>query len=114
MIAVLFEVFLKEEHKSEYLQIASKLKLKLEEMEGFISIERFASLQDSNKILSLSYWENEESIKQWRNLMVHREGQAQGRNHIFNDYRIRVGQIIRDYGMNERDQAPLDSREIHS
>ena len=113
MIAVLFEVFLKEEHKSEYLEIAFKLKQRLQEIEGFISIERFASLQDSNKILSLSYWENEESIKHWRNIVEHREGQAQGRDHVFSDYRIRVGQIIRDYGMADRDQAPTDSKEIH-
>lgn len=113
MIAVLFEVFLKEEHKPEYLEIASKLKQRLQEIEGFISIERFASLQDSNKILSLSYWENEESIKHWRNIVEHREGQAQGRDHVFSDYRIRVGQIIRDYGMADRDQAPTGSKEMH-
>lgn len=113
MIAVIFEVFLKSEHKSEYLEIADRLRSKLADVKGFISIERFASLQDPNKVLSLSYWENEESLKEWRNILEHRDGQAQGRDHIFNDYRIRVGNIIRDYGMNEREQAPLDSQKIH-
>ena len=110
MIAVLFEVYLKEEFKSEYLDIASKLRPKLKEIEGFISIERFASLQDSNKILSLSFWENEEAVNKWRNIVAHREGQKQGREHIFKDYRIRVGAVMRDYGMFARNEAPKDSK----
>lgn len=113
MIAVLFEVYLKEEFKSEYLEIATQLRKKLETMNGFISIERFASLQDESKMLSLSYWENEESIKQWRTLMEHREGQSKGRDHIFSDYRIRVAGVIRDYGIDSRAQAPEDSNKHH-
>ncbi|NPD44039.1 MULTISPECIES: antibiotic biosynthesis monooxygenase [unclassified Lentimicrobium] len=111
MIAVLFEVYQKEEYRSEYLEIATQLKKKLETIEGFISIERFASLQDDSKILSLSFWQNEESIEQWRNLMEHREGQSKGRDHIFSDYRIRVAGVIRDYGMNRVEEARLTKNE---
>lgn len=114
MIAVIFETFPKAENRQEYLDIATKLKPMLANIEGFISIERFASLQNENKILSLSFWENEEAIEKWRNIEQHRKGQAEGINHIFADYRIRVGQIIRDYGINDREEAPKDSNEIHS
>ncbi|ANQ47829.1 antibiotic biosynthesis monooxygenase [Flammeovirga sp. MY04] len=113
MIAVLFEVFPKEENKEEYLNIAANLKPLLADIDGFISIERFESLQNPGKLLSLSYWENEEAIEQWRNVMSHREGQAKGAQYIFSDYTIRVGQIIREYGLNERNEAPSDSKVYH-
>ncbi len=108
MIAVIFEVFPKEENKQEYLDIALSLKPMLADMEGFISIERFASLQDPDKILSLSFWENEESIEKWRNNMNHQMGQKSGVDQIFSDYRIRVGSISRDYGLTDRAQAPTE------
>lgn len=113
MIAVIFETFPNPKNKQEYLDIASELKPLLSEIEGFISIERFASLQDENKILSLSFWENEQAIEKWRNLEKHRQGQAKGISHIFTNYRIRVGAIIRDYGMKERQEAPKDSNNRH-
>ena len=108
MIAVIFEVFPKEENKQEYLDIALSLKPMLANMEGFISIERFASLQDPDKILSLSFWENEESIEKWRNNMNHKMGQKSGVDQIFSDYRIRVGNIVRDYGLTDRAEAPSE------
>lgn len=113
MIAVIFEVFPKEEHKQEYLDIAAKLKPMLAQFDGFISIERFASLQDPNKILSLSFWKDEKSIEQWRNEIIHREGQASGLQYIFSDYRIRVGHIMRDYTLEDREKAPIDSNQFH-
>ncbi len=113
MITVIFEVFPKEENKQEYLDIAAKLKPMLADVDGFISIERFASLQDPNKILSLSFWEDEQSVEKWRNESMHRHGQASGLGHIFSDYRIRVGQIIRDYSLENRAEAPTDSNTYH-
>ena len=113
MIAVIFEVFPKEENKQEYLDIAAKLKPMLANFDGFISIERFASLQDTNKILSLSFWKDEESIEKWRNDIMHRKGQASGLQHIFSNYRIRVGNIVRDYSLTDRDESPRDSKEYH-
>ncbi len=113
MIAVIFEVFPNEENKQEYLDIAAKLKPMLADVEGFISVERFESLQTKGKILSLSFWESEEAVEKWRNETIHREGQANGLGHIFSNYRIRVGSIIRDYGMSERKEAPKDSYEYH-
>lgn len=113
MIAVIFEVFPKPESKQTYLDIASELKPLLAEIDGFISIERFVSLQDENKALSLSFWENEAAIKQWRNLEKHRQGQAKGIDEVFNDYRIRVGHVVRDYTLENREQAPKDSNGYH-
>jgi heme-degrading monooxygenase HmoA len=113
MVAVIFEVYPKLDSKQEYLDIAVELKPLLSEIDGFISVERYVSLQDENKILSLSFWKNEESILQWRNLEIHRKGQAKGVSHIFSDYRIRVGGIIRDYGMDNRNEAPIDSDTRH-
>jgi heme-degrading monooxygenase HmoA len=114
MIAVIFEVIPKTEGKAEYLAIAAKLKKHLTDIPGFISIERFQSLADPNKILSLSFWQDEAAVSQWRNLEVHRLAQTQGRASLFRDYRIRVGGVDRDYSLSERDQAPKDYRDAHS
>lgn len=113
MIAVIFEVMPHAEHKQDYLDAAAMLKPHLQEIDGFISIERFESLAQAGKILSLSYWRDEAAVQQWRNLEVHREVQAAGRKTIFADYRLRVAHVLRDYGMHERDQAPVDSRRVH-
>lgn len=113
MIAVIFEVMPREGHYDDYLAIAADLKPILEGMDGFISIERFQSLTTPGKVLSLSFWRDEEAVKAWRNLDEHRDAQDKGRNHIFEDYQLRVAAVIRDYGMTERNQAPTDSRAQH-
>ena len=113
MIAVIFEVEPRPEHKAEYLNIAASLRPMLEEIDGFISIERFQSLSNDGKILSLSFFENEEAIQAWRNLSAHRVAQAKGRDALFQDYRLRIATVCRDYGLNDRDQAPADSQERH-
>ncbi|MEP6712944.1 MAG: antibiotic biosynthesis monooxygenase [Ferruginibacter sp.] len=114
MIAVIFEVIPADEnHKQEYLAIAANLKSELEKINGFISIERFQSLINQEKILSLSFFENEESIKQWRNLETHRTAQAKGREYVFKDYHLRIAEVNRDYGMFDRKEAPADSKSFH-
>lgn len=113
-IAVIFEVQPREGLRGAYLDLAASLRPLLDGIDGFISIERFESLTNKGKILSLSFWRDEEAIKQWRNIEQHRLAQAAGRGRIFEDYRLRIADVIRDYGMNERDQAPADSRSAHS
>ncbi len=113
MIAVIFEVMPAEGHKQEYLDIAKSLRPHLDSIDGFISIERFESIYTPGKILSLSFWRDEESVKQWRNIEDHRLAQDQGRNGVFKDYRLRVAAIIRDYGMFDRAEVPTDSKDRH-
>lgn len=113
MIAVLFEAFPAAGKWDEYLDIAASLRLELSKINGFISIERFQSITNPEKILSLSFWKDEESIRQWRNVELHRMAQQEGRKTIFDNYRLRVAEVLRDYGMNERGQAPTDSKIIH-
>ena len=113
MIAVIFEVVPAPGRKQEYLDLAAGLKARLEKMEGFISIERFESLTNKGKILSLSIWRDEASVKRWRQFEGHRTAQAKGRGGVFADYRLRVASVIRDYGMFEREQVPADSRALH-
>lgn len=113
MIAIIFEVWPAKGRKDEYLGIAGDLRPQLEKFDGFISIERFASLTEEGKILSLSFWRDEEAVKNWRNVVEHRTAQAKGRGGVFDDYRLRVASVIRDYGMRERAQAPQDSRAVH-
>ena len=113
MIAVIFEVVPEPGRRQEYLDLAASLRPALEKMDGFISIERFASLTNEGKILSLSIWRDEEAVKRWRQFEGHRIAQAKGRSGIFADYRLRVASVIRDYGRFERDQAPDDSRALH-
>lgn len=114
MIAVIFEVVPAPGRRQEYLDLAASLRPTLEKMDGFISIERFASLADEGKILSLSFWRDEEAVKRWRELEAHRAAQAKGRAGVFTDYRLRIAGVVRDYGMRERrEQAPADSRAAH-
>src|SRR6185295_4315551 len=97
----------------EYLHLAATLKVDLEKIDGFVSIERFESLTTKGKYLSLSFWRDEEAVRAWRNLEGHRKAQAQGRDVVFADYRIRIANVLRDYGMMERRHAPADSRQVH-
>lgn len=113
MIAVIFEVVPAPGRKQEYLDLAAGLRPALEKMDGFVSIERFESLTDKGKILSLSLWRDEDAVKRWRQFEGHRIAQAKGRGGIFADYRLRVASVIRDYGMFERGEAPADSRARH-
>lgn len=113
MVAVIFEVFPAPGRKQEYLDIASRLRPELDKIDGFISIERFVSLTTEGKILSLSFWRDEEAVKRWRQFEGHRLAQSRGRKGVFVNYRLRVAGVIRDYGMFEREQAPADSRDIH-
>jgi heme-degrading monooxygenase HmoA len=110
MIAVIFEVWPADGHKQTYLDIAARLKPELEQIDGFISIERFQSLVDDSKLLSLSFWRDEAAVAAWRNVEHHRAAQKQGRESVFRDYRLRIASVVRDYGMKERAEAPPDSR----
>ena len=113
MIAVIFEVLPAAGRRQEYLDLAAALRPELERIDGFISIERFESLTNPGKILSLSIWRDEAAVERWRNVEGHRAAQAKGRGGVFADYRLRVASVIRDYGMSERAQAPHDSRRHH-
>jgi heme-degrading monooxygenase HmoA len=113
MIAVIFEVRPKAGRKQQYLDLAGTLRPLLERIDGFISIERFESLTEPGKILSLSFWRDEAAIAAWRNVEAHRSAQAKGRTEVFADYRLRIAGVIRDYGMSDRAEAPSDSRATH-
>lgn len=113
MIAVIFEVWPAEGRSPEYLELAAALRPELEKIDGFVSIERFQSLTEPGKILSLSFWRDEAAVASWRALASHRAAQKKGRGGIFRDYRLRVAGVVRDYGMRERAQAPKDSRAVH-
>ena len=110
MIAVIFEVFPTEDGKPEYLKIAAELRSFLENIDGFISIERFQSLTEEGKILSLSFWRDENSIAEWRNVSEHRNAQRKGKEYLFRSYRIRVAEVVRDYTETDRNEAPADSK----
>ena len=113
MIAVIFEVWPGEGRQQDYLDIAASLRPMLDDIDGFVSIERFSSLAEPGKILSLSFWRDEVAVATWRQREAHREAQDRGRDGILDDYRLRIAAVVRDYGMVDREQAPLDSREVH-
>jgi heme-degrading monooxygenase HmoA len=114
MITVIFEVWPHDGKAGEYFDIAASLKPALEKIDGFISIERFESVTQRGKFLSLSFWRDEAAVQAWRNVEGHRVAQAKGRASVFADYRIRVAGVMRDYSMNARTDAPADSRAVHS
>ncbi len=113
MIAVIFEVTPAEGKRDAYLGIAANLRPVLDGIDGFISIERFQSLTDPARVLSLSFWRDEEAVKQWRNSEDHRQAQKAGRAGIFSDYRLRIAHVVRDYGMFDRTEVPADSQTVH-
>jgi heme-degrading monooxygenase HmoA len=113
MIAVIFEVWPQPDHRTEYFDLAAELRPHLQAIDGFISVERFESLTEKGKILSLSFWRDEEAVARWRNLEQHRAAQAKGRGGIFANYRLRVAHVLRDYGMESRAEAPQDSIKQH-
>ncbi|MCG7563013.1 antibiotic biosynthesis monooxygenase [Pseudoalteromonas sp. McH1-42] len=106
MIAVIFEVTPHQTKRQAYLDIAADLKPSLQNIDGFISIERYQSLNDPERLLSLSFWRDEAAVLQWRMQEEHRAAQQQGRQRMFQHYRIRVAQVVRDYGSQDREQAP--------
>lgn len=113
MNALIFEAQPHHDQKAAYLAAAEQLRPLLAGIDGFISVERFESLTQTGKILSLSYWRDEASVRQWRNVEAHRRIQDAGRRAIFADYRLRVAQVMRDYGLSDRAEAPDDSRAAH-
>ena len=113
MVSVIFEVWPHPEHRQGYLAWAAELKVELEKMEGFLSIERFQSLTDPDKLLSLQFWRDDACLTAWRNLEAHRAAQSAGRGTMFREYRLRIAEVTRDYGLNERAEAPADSRAAH-
>ena len=114
MIAVIFELTPKPGQADNYFALAADLRSTLETIEGFISIERFQSVSDPDKYLSLSFWQDENAVARWRNRDVHRNAQQQGRDSILSDYRLRVATVVRDYGMQSRSQVPADSKQFHN
>lgn len=113
MIAVLFEAWPAEGQDATYLDLAAALRPGLDGIDGFLGIERFRSLADTDKLLSLSWWRDEAAVAAWRNTPEHRATQARGRARVFADYRLRIAHVVRDYGLRDRDQAPADSRNAH-
>jgi heme-degrading monooxygenase HmoA len=110
MIVVIFEARPHDAAKQAYFDAAANLRPLLEQIDGFISIERFESLATPGKLLSLSYWRDEQAVERWRNVETHRAAQRAGRERIFADYRLHVADVLRAYGMNDREQAPADSK----
>ncbi|KAA8998943.1 antibiotic biosynthesis monooxygenase [Affinibrenneria salicis] len=107
MIAVLFEADVIPTRQARYLQLAAELKPLLADIDGFISIERFQSLTTSGKILSLSWWRDEESVLLWKKNVLHRAAQAEGRKSIFSFYRIRIAHVARDYSSETRGSSDV-------
>jgi heme-degrading monooxygenase HmoA len=110
LIAVIFEAEPREDGADVYFDIAGELRPLLDRIDGFISIERFESVAKPGRYLSLSFWRDEAAVAQWRNLTAHRKAQAKGRSGLFLDYRLRIAEVVRDYGLNDREGAPADSR----
>lgn len=113
MIAVIFEVMPHPDRKSDYLDMAALMRPLVDEIDGFISVERFQSLTNPDKLLSLSFFRDEEAIADWRRLTKHRAAQSAGRSGMFTDYHLRIAHVVRDYGLFDRNEAPKDSREEH-
>ncbi len=112
MIAMIFEYWINQEHLEEYIPTAIQMRRMVDEIDGFISFERFTSAADPNKLLGLGFFRNEDAVQAWRNLPEHRQAQMLGREKFFTDYRLRMAEVSRDYGLNQRESVPDDSRVV--
>ena len=112
MIAVIFKSWPMPGKMQTYLDMGTALRSHLETLDGFISIERFQSVTEPDKLVALSFWRDEAAVDAWRNREIHRAVQAGSRRDVFGDYRLRVATVVRDYSMLDRDQAPADSRYV--
>ena len=113
MIVMIFEYWLNEDHLDDYMQQSTKLRQLINEIDGFISIERYRSESDPGKILAMGFFRDEEAVRVWRNLPEHRRAQVLGRQLFFTDYRLRMADVLRDYSMRHREQVPTDSHAVH-
>lgn len=113
MIAVIFEVYPKSDKTDAYLAMAAEMRPLVEQIDGFVSVERFESLTTPGKLLSVSFFRDEAALDEWRALTAHRKAQKSGREVMFDDYRLRVAHVLRDYGMDAREEAPADSKALH-
>lgn len=111
-IVVLFEVKPTAAGKQKYLDLAAMLKPLLAGFEGFIAAERFSSLNEEGKLLSMNVWTDEAAVERWRNVMQHRMSQKEGREKLFESYKITVCSVLRTYTDTDRAQAPQDSNEF--
>jgi heme-degrading monooxygenase HmoA len=109
MIVVIFELEVAPESAARYFELAAQLRQRLEAIDGFIHVERFQSVSDPTRYLSLSTWRDEEAVRAWRCDERHRHAQAEGRGGLFAGYRLRVASVMRDYGLRERDGVPSDA-----
>jgi heme-degrading monooxygenase HmoA len=96
MFSVIFEVHPRQEKFDLYLDLAKRLKPILERIDGFIDNERFESTRRPGWILSHSTWRDEKSVVRWRTVAQHHDTQQRGRNEVFQDYHLRVGEIVVD------------------
>ena len=106
MIAVIFEFWPREGQTERYLDMAGEMRREVEQIDGFLSVERFESIYEKGKFVSLSFWRDEQAVQAWREQLQHRAVQKLGRNEIFAKYRLRVASVLRDYGPDDRGQAP--------
>ncbi len=113
MLAVIFEFWTNPDKADIYWDHAKAMSELVKDADGFISIERFESVSEEGKFVSLSFWRDEAAVQAWRNRLQHRAAQSAGRAGAFKDYRLRVAEVSRDYSMERRDQAPADSRSAH-
>jgi heme-degrading monooxygenase HmoA len=109
MMAVIFELWPAQGRRDDYLRMAAALRSEVEKIDGFISVERFESLYEEGKLLSLQFWRDDAAITAWRRQLDHRRAQAVGKAGMFADYRLRIAEVVRDYGPNDRAEAPDDT-----
>ena len=113
MIAMIFEYQLNEDTLDTYNPLSRKMWELVNEIDGFISIERFRSESQPDKLLGLGFFRDVEAVQEWRNHPDHRQAQALGRMQLFTHYRLRMAEVLRDYDLTRREQVPQDSLLIH-
>mgnify|MGYP000094091323 CR=1 FL=1 len=113
MIAMIFEFWLNDDEVDNYTPYSGKMRQLVDEIEGFISVERYRSEYDPDKILALGFFRDETAVEKWRNHPAHRQAQQLGRQKYYTNYRLRMAEVVRDYDRHNREQVPHDSQSIH-
>lgn len=114
MIAMIFEFWLDKAEVEAYQPYSRQMRKWVDEIDGFISVERYQSEADPRKVLALGFFRDEDAVTQWRNHPAHRQAQQLGRERFYANYRLRMAEVVRDYDKHNRQQVPLDSQAIHN
>lgn len=99
--AVVFSSVATGEDTDGYQRMAARMQELAEQQPGYLGIE--STRGDDGVGITVSYWRDEDSIRNWHSVAEHREAQRLGREKWYRRFRLRVCRVERAYGLDGSD-----------